>query len=187
MRVGPRERDSGVEFIDSLVGQNVSRSFVPSVKKGVDQACEEGVLAGCRVVDVQVDFYDGKEHPVDSKDVAFQIAGKQAFRQAFQAAKPCLLEPIMHVEVKVPEEFMGAVMGDLNGRRGKIQGMDADGAFQVVKVHVPQMELYKYSTHLRSLTEGRGLHSEALDHYENMPRDIEQKVIADCQRNGDED
>ena len=187
MRVGPRERDSGVEFIDSLVGQNVSRSFVPSVKKGVDQACEEGVLAGCRVVDVQVDFYDGKEHPVDSKDVAFQIAGKQAFRQAFQAAKPCLLEPIMHVEVKVPEEFMGAVMGDLNGRRGKIQGMDADGAFQVVKVHVPQMELYKYSTHLRSLTEGRGLHTEALDHYENMPRDIEQKVIADCQRNGDED
>ena len=93
----------------------------------------------------------------------------------------------MHVEVKVPEEFMGAVMGDLNGRRGKIQGMDADGAFQVVKVHVPQMELYKYSTHLRSLTEGRGLHTETLDHYENMPRDIEQKVIADCQRNGDED
>ncbi len=186
MRIEPRDRDSGVEFIESLVGQNVSRSFVPSVKKGVDQACAEGIIAGYGVVDVKVDFYDGKEHPVDSKDVAFQIAGKQAFREAFQAAKPCLLEPIMNVEIKVPEEFMGAVMGDLNSRRGKIQGMDADGAFQVVKAHVPQMELYKYSTNLRSLTEGRGLHTEALDHYENMPRDMEQKVIADSQRNGDE-
>ena len=187
MRVEPRERDSGVEFTESLVGQNVSRSFVPSVKKGVDQACEEGILAGCRVVDVKVDFYDGKEHPVDSKDVAFQIAGKHAFREAFQAAKPCLLEPIMHVEVKVPEEFMGSVMGDLNGRRGKIQGMEADGAFQVVKAHVPQMELYKYSTILRPLTEGRGMHTEALDHYDTMPKEIEQKVIAECQRRNEED
>jgi len=138
------------------------------------------------VVDVKIDFYDGKEHPVDSKDVAFQTAGKQAFREAFKAAKPCLLEPIMHVEIMVPEEFMGAVMGDLNSRRGKIQGMDADGAFQVVKAHVPQMDLYKYSTNLRSLTEGRGLHTEALSHYENMPRDMEQKVIASNQSNGEE-
>ncbi|HIG80750.1 MAG TPA: elongation factor G [Verrucomicrobiales bacterium] len=186
IRIEPRERDSGVEFIESLVGQNVSRSFVPSVRKGVTQACTEGIIAGYGVVDVKVDFYDGKEHPVDSKDMAFQIAGKQAFREAFKAAKPCLLEPIMHVEIMVPEEFMGAVMGDLNSRRGKIQGMDTDGAFQVVKAHVPQMDLYKYSTNLRSLTEGRGLHTEALSHYENMPREMEQKVIASNQSNGEE-
>ena len=98
-------------------------------------------IAGYGVVDVKVDFYDGKEHPVDSKDMAFQIAGKQAFREAFKAAKPCLLEPIMHVKIMVPEEFMGAVMGHLNSRRGKIQGMDTDGAFQVVTARVAQMDL----------------------------------------------
>ena len=137
-------------------------------------------------VDVDIDFYDGKMHPVDSKDVAFQIAGKQAFREAFQSAKPCILEPITQIEVSVPEEFMGAVMGDLSSRRGKILGMDAEGAFQVVRAEVPQMELYHYSTNLRSLTGGRGLHSEEFSHYEYMPRELEQKVIAQTEANGAE-
>jgi len=186
MRIQPSQRDSGIDFSESLVGQNVDRVFVPSVEKGVNSACTDGILAGYRVVDVQIDFYDGKMHPVDSKDVAFQIAGKQAFREAFQSAKPCILEPITKIEVSVPEEFMGAVMGDLSSRRGKILGMDAEGAFQVVNAEVPQMELYHYSTNLRSLTGGRGLHTEEFSHYEYMPRELEQKVISQTKSNGEE-
>ena len=181
MRVDPTPRDHGVEFTQSLVGQNVDRVFVPSVEKGVNSACTDGILAGYRVVDVKIDFYDGKMHPVDSKDVAFQIAGKQAFRESFQSAKPCLLEPITKIEVSVPEDFMGAVMGDLSSRRGKILGMDAEGTFQVVSAEVPQMELYHYSTNLRSLTGGRGLHTEEFSHYEFMPNELEKKVIAQSQ------
>jgi elongation factor G len=177
MRIEPLPRDSGVDFTHSLVGQNVDRVFVPSVEKGVQAACNEGILAHCHVTDLKVDFYDGKMHPVDSKDIAFQIAGKEAFRQAFKEASPCLLEPIMSIRVKVPEDFMGDVMGDISSRRGRIQGMDTDGKFQVINAQVPMMELYRYSTSLRSLTGGRGFHSETFSHYEEMPRDLEQKTI----------
>jgi elongation factor G len=180
MRIEPRPRDSGVEFTQSLVGQNVDRNFVPSVEKGVQQACTEGIIAGCRVTDVKIDFYDGKMHPVDSKDIAFQIAGYFAFKEAFSAAKPVLLEPIETVEIRVPEDYMGKVMGDLSSRRGKILGMDADGAFQVIKAHVPTKELYHYSSTLRSLTGGRGVHTEEFSHYEEMPREAADKVIADA-------
>jgi elongation factor G len=182
MRVEPQPRDSGVEFIQSLVGQNVDRSFVPSVEKGVQQACTEGIVAGCRVTDVKVDFYDGKMHPVDSKDIAFQIAGYFAFKEAFAASKPVLLEPIETVEIRIPEDFMGKVMGDLSSRRGKILGMDTDGPFQVIKAHVPTKELYHYSSTLRSLTGGRGVHSEEFSHYEEMPRDAAEKVMAEAAR-----
>ena len=186
MRIEPSPRDHGVEFTQSLVGQNVDRVFVPSVEKGVNSASTDGILAGYRVVDVKIDFYDGKMHPVDSKDVAFQIAGKQAFREAFQSAKPCLLEPITKIEVSVPEDFMGAVMGDLSSRRGKILGMDAEGTFQIVRAEVPQMELYHYSTNLRSLTGGRGLHTEEFSHYEFMPHELEKKVISQSQAKEEE-
>lgn len=178
MRIEPLPRDSGVSFGHSLVGQNVDRVFVPSVEKGVMAACKEGILAGCHITDVKIDFYDGKMHPVDSKDIAFQIAGKEAFRQAFKEAGPCLLEPIMSVKIKVPEEYMGDVMGDISSRRGRIQGMDTEGKFQVVNATVPMMELYRYSTTLRSITGGRGFHSEAFSHYEEMPRELEEKTIA---------
>jgi elongation factor G len=177
MRIEPLTRDAGIDFGHSLVGQNVDRVFVPSVEKGVQSACEEGILAHCHVTDIKIDFYDGKMHPVDSKDIAFQIAGKEAFKQAFHEASPCLLEPIMNVEIKVPEEFMGDVMGDISSRRGRIQGMDTDGKFQVINASVPMMELYRYSTSLRSLTGGRGFHSESFSHYEEMPRDLEKKTI----------
>jgi len=177
MRIEPAERDAGVIFTESLVGQNVDRVFVPSVEKGVRSACAEGIIAGCNVTDVKIDFYDGKMHPVDSKDIAFQIAGKEAFRMAFLEASPCLLEPIMQIEVKVPEEFMGDVMGDISSRRGRIQGMDTDGKFQVIRASVPQKELYRYSTVLRSITGGRGLHSESFSHYEQTPPDLEKKII----------
>lgn len=177
MRIQPLPRDSGIEFTQSLVGQNVDRVFVPSVEKGVQVACTEGILAGCHVTDVKIDFYDGKMHPVDSKDIAFQIAGKEAFRQAFLEAGPCLLEPIMNVRIKVPEDHMGDVMGDISGRRGRIQGIDSEGKFQIINAQVPMMEMYRYSTSLRSLTGGRGFHSESLSHYEEMPRDLEQKTV----------
>jgi len=186
MRIEPKERGGGVEFISSLVGQNVDRVFVPSVEKGVLSACEDGVLANYRVVDLKVDFYDGKQHPVDSKDIAFQIAGKGAFKEAFNSAQPCLLEPIMDVEVRVPEDFMGDVMGDVSSRRGKIMGMDNEGSFQVIKAKIPQSELYHYSTVIRSLTGGRGLHSESFSHYEYLPKELQKRFVTESQNDDSE-
>ena len=179
MRIAPSDRDSGVDFRQSLAGQNVDRVFVPSVERGVKNACTEGILAGYKVVDVKVDFYDGKMHPVDSNDISFQIAGYFAFKEAFMNARPCLLEPIHNVEIHIPEDCMGKVMGDLSHRRGKILGIDSDGQFQVIKAQVPAKELYRYSSTIRSLTGGRGVHSEEFSHYEEMPRDLEQKVVAE--------
>jgi len=182
MRIEPKPRDTGVEFTHSLSGQNVDRVFVPSVEKGVMKACEEGILAGYRVVDVKIDFYDGKMHPVDSKDIAFQIAGYFGFKEAFEMARPCLLEPIHMVEIRIPDDCMGKVMGDLSSRRGKIQGMDMDGGFQMIKAHVPAKELYRYSSTLRSLTGGRGVHAESFDHYEEMPRESAAKVVEESKK-----
>ena len=183
MRLEPKPRDTGVEFTESLVGQNVDRSFVPSVEKGVNRACTEGILAGYKVTDVKIDFYDGKMHPVDSKDIAFQIAGYEAFKEAFLKARACLLEPIFVIEVRIPEECMGNVMGDLSSRRGKILGMDsAPGGFQLVKAQVPAMELFHYSNTLRSLTGGRGLHTEEFNHYEELPKMLEAKVIEETRK-----
>ena len=179
MRIEPRPRDTGVEFSESLTGQNVDRVFVPSVEKGVKNACTEGILAGYRVMDIKIDFYDGKMHPVDSNDISFQVAGYHAFKEAFTNARPCLLEPIHSVEIHIPEDCLGKVMGDLSSRRGKILGIDNDGEFQVIRAQVPAKELYRYSTNLRSLTGGRGIHSEEFNHYEEMPREFEQKVVAE--------
>ena len=186
MRIEPKQSGEGIDFTHSLVGQNVDRVFVPSVEKGVNTACSDGILAGCKVVDIKIDFYDGKMHPVDSKDIAFQTAGKHAFREAFLGAQPCLLEPIIDIEVKVPEDYMGDIMGSISGKRGKIMGVDADGSFQVIKAQVPQVELYHYSTTVRSLTGGRGIHSESFSHYEKMPKEFEQKVIKNRQTVEDE-
>ena len=186
MRIEPQQRGEGIDFTQSLVGQNVDRVFVPSVEKGVNTACSDGILAGCKVVDIKIDFYDGKMHPVDSKDIAFQTAGKHAFREAFLSAHPCLLEPIIDIEVKIPEDYMGDIMGDISGKRGKIMGMDSDGSFQVIKAQIPQAELYHYATTVRSLTGGRGIHSESFSHYEKMPKEFEQRVIKDRQTVEDE-
>ncbi|MBI5382621.1 MAG: elongation factor G [Opitutae bacterium] len=180
MRLEPAPRDSGVEFKQSLVGNNVDRVFVVSVEKGVRQVCTEGILAGYRVVDVKADFYDGKMHPVDSKDIAFQIAGYFAFKEGFMNAQPKLLEPIYTVTVTVPEQYLGDIMGDISSRRGKILGIEADGHFQIVKAHVPQKDLYHYSSVVRSITSGRGRHSEAFDHYEQVPPEIEKKLIEEA-------
>jgi elongation factor G len=177
VRIAPRSRDSGIGFKESLSGQCVDRVFVPSVERGMHNACSEGILAGHRVVDVEVDFYDGKMHPVDSNDISFQVAGYWAFKEAFLKAKPCLLEPIHALEIRVPEDCMGKVIGDLSSRRGKILGMDADGHFQTVRAQVPARELYRYATQLRSLTGGRGVHAEEFSHYEELPAELEHQVV----------
>ena len=177
MRVEPKYRDSGLEFTQSLVGQNVDRGFVPSVEKGVMAACKEGLLAGYRIVDVKVIFYDGKMHAVDSGDVAFQIAGKEAFRESFLSARPCLLEPIHKLTVRSPEDCLGKIIGDLSSRRGKVMGMEAEGSLQILTGEAPARELHHYATVLRSLTGGRGIHQEEFSHYEEMPRELEAKVI----------
>jgi elongation factor G len=181
MRVEAGPRDSGVIFTQSLAGQDVDRIFVPSVEKGVKSVCLEGVHAGFRVTDVKVDFFGGKMHPVDSKDIAFQIAGYFAFREGFQGARPCLLEPIHELEIRVPEDFVGRVVGDLSSRRGKILGMDVNGRLQVIRAHVPAAQLYHYGTALRSLTGGRGLHSEKFSHYEELAQDQEKKLVGEYQ------
>ena len=181
LRIEPGARDSGLKFGQSLTGQDVDRIFVPSVEKGVKSASQEGIHAGYRVTDVKVDFYGGKMHPVDSKDIAFQIAGYFAFREAFQAARPCLLEPIHELEIRVPEEFVGRVVGDLSGRRGKILGMDVNGRLQVIRSQVPAAQLYHYGTALRSLTGGRGMHSEKFSHYEELAPDQDRKLAAEYQ------
>ena len=180
MRLEPAPRDSGVEFKQCLVGNNVDRVFVVSVEKGVRQVCTEGILAGYRVVDVKAEFYDGKMHPVDSKDIAFQIAGYFAFKEGFMNAQPKLLEPIYTITVTVPEQYLGDVMGDISSRRGKILGVEADGHFQIVRAHVPQKDLYHYSSVVRSITSGRGRHAEAFDHYEQVPPEIEKKLIEEA-------
>lgn len=177
MRVEPLPAGSGFEFENVVKGGNISGVFIPSIEKGIKQVLDNGPLAGCRVVDVKAIVYDGKEHPVDSKDIAFQVAGREVFKQAFLNARPMLLEPIYDVEVKVPEDNMGDVMGDLSGKRGKIMGMEASGHFQIIKAKVPLAELDQYATTLRSITSGRGIFSRSFSHYEAVPKDQEVKII----------
>lgn len=177
MRIEPLKLGEGFEFVNEVKGGAISQPFIPAVEKGVKDVLEEGPLAGYKVVDVRAIVYDGKEHPVDSKEIAFQTAGREVFKKCLLGAKPILLEPIYDIKVKVPEEYMGDVMGDLSGRRGKIGGMDTEGNFQVVNAKVPLAELDKYATSLRSLTSGRGLFSRSFSHYDSVPKDIEKEII----------
>ncbi len=179
MRIEPMPRGGGFQFESAVVGGAISSVFIPSIEKGIQQILTEGAIAGYKIVDVKAVVYDGKEHPVDSKDIAFQIAGREVFKLAMKNAKPILLEPIYEVAIKCPEEYMGDVMGDLSSRRGKIQGMEAEGRFQVVKALVPLAELHNYATQLRSITQGRATHKRTLSHYDPVPKDAEAKVIAE--------
>lgn len=182
MRIESLPPESGVVFTQSLVGSNVDRVFVPSVEKGVHTACAAGPYGGFPVTDVKVDFYDGKQHPVDSKDIAFQIAGKAAFNESFLMARPKLMEPVMELRIKVPSDAVGGVLADLSGRRGRIMGMETEGRFEVVVAQVPQAEIYQYSSQLRAITAGRGRHREKFVHYEDVPRELEPKIIAEYGR-----
>ncbi len=179
IKLEPLPRGTGFEFDDAIVGGVVPNRFVPAVQKGLVEAMESGVVAGYKVVDVKVTLFDGSYHDVDSDEHSFKIAGRMAFKKGFKEAKPILLEPIYEIEVTVPEEYMGDVMGDISSRRGKILGMDSDGSHQVIKALVPLKELFRYSTNLRSMTQGRGIHRQKFNHYEEMPREVADKIIAD--------
>jgi elongation factor G len=169
----------GVEFTEKVVGGSVPRQFFPGVEKGIRETAAEGVVAGYPLSDFKATLYDGSFHTVDSNELSFKIAASMALKEGVQQAKPVLLEPIMSVEVRIPETFMGEVNRDLNGRRGRVMGMDSSNGMQIITAHVPQAELFSYATELRSLTGGRGTFSASLDHYEEVPSHLAEKVIAE--------
>lgn len=187
LRVEPRQRGEGFEFVSEIVGGTISQPFISSTEKGVRQALDIGPIAGYPVVDVLAAVYDGKEHPVDSKDIAFQIAGRGAFRDAMQDAGPTLLEPIMNVRVIVPEENMGDIMGDMNTRRGRVQGMDSVAGKSVVNASVPMAEMMRYGNDLRSMTAGRGIYEMEFDHYEPVPSHLQADIVAAAKREQEEE
>lgn len=187
LKLEPQIRGVGFEFVNAIVGGSIPSKYIPSVEKGVTQMMDEGVIAGYKAVDIKVTAYDGSYHAVDSSDIAFKVAATMAFKKCFKEAKPILLEPIYDVEITVLEEFMGDVMGDISGRRGKISGMEAQGPFQVIMAKIPLSELYKYSTTLRSITSGRGIHRQKLSHYEEVPKDITAKIIEQTEKEKQEE
>jgi len=185
-KMEPLQRGKGFEFVNAIVGGVVPGRFIPAVEKGIVEIMEKGVISGNKVVDVRVTLFDGTYHDVDSDEMSFKIAGSQCFRKGFNESKPCLLEPIYEIEVTVPEEYMGDVMGDISSRRGKILGMDSDGRFQKIKANVPLAQLYKYSSNLRSLTQGRGNHKRKFAYYEEVPKEVEQKIIDEYTKSREE-
>ena len=187
MQVEPNERGEGFEYEWKIFGGAIDKTYQSSIEKGITQSMKEGVIAGYPVIDVKASVIDGKQHPVDSKDVAFQKCGREVFRQAFMLAGPIMLEPIDTIEVFVPDDFTGDVMGDISSRRGRIQGMEPAGRnLQKIVAHVPDGELYKYSTVLRSMTQGRAWFKKEFAYYETMPREFAEKVIAESKPGGEE-
>jgi len=181
LTVEPLPRGAGFEFVDEIVGGVVPRQYIPAVEKGVREALLDGILAGYPIVDVRVRLYDGSYHDVDSSEMAFKIAASMGFKAALAKAKPVLLEPIMMLEVTSPDENMGDVIGDLNGRRGKVLGVDSKPGGQVIKAHVPMSEVLKYSPDLRSMTSGRGSFTMGFSHYEELPAHLADKVIHEAE------
>jgi elongation factor G len=186
VRLKPLPRGSGYEFVDAITGGVIPGKFIPSVDKGIQEAAKKGVLAGYPVVDFAAECFFGSYHSVDSSDIAFQVAGSLAFQKAAENANPVLLEPILEIEVTTPEAFMGDVIGDLNHRRGKILGMEQEGQKTKVRALVPQAELYKYATALRSFTQGRAVHRRKFHGYEEVPAHVAQKVIEAAKKEKEE-
>ena len=178
LRLEPLGRDEGFKFVNAIKGGTIPHEFIPSVEKGVKEAMEKGVLLGYPMTDLQVSLYDGSFHDVDSSDIAFKIAGSMAFQEGAKRAGLTLLEPIMKLEVTVPEEYMGVAIGDISSKRGKILGTEARGKSTIIKSYVPLAELSGYVTILRSLTEGRGITYMEPSHYEEVPQNIIQ-VLSD--------
>ena len=185
-KMEPLPRGKEFEFENAIVGGVVPGRFIPAVEKGITEIMEKGVISGNKVVDVKVTLFDGTFHNVDSDEMSFKIAASQCFKKGFIECKPILLEPIYEIEVIVPEDYMGDVMGDISSKRGKILGMDSDGHFQIIKANVPLAELYKYSSNLRSLTQGRGVHKRQFSHYEEVPKEVEQKIIDEYNKSREE-
>ncbi|PAB56135.1 elongation factor G [Anaeromicrobium sediminis] len=177
LRVGPKESGTGYEFTNKVVGGSIPKEYIQHVDAGIQGAMENGILAGFPVVDVAVELYDGSYHEVDSSEMAFKIAGSMAFKEAMKKADPVLLEPYFKVEVVVPEEYMGDVIGDINSRRGKIEGMEPRSGAQVVRGYVPLSEMFGYATDLRSKTQGRGTYVMQFDHFEPVPNSVAEKIM----------
>lgn len=188
LKMEPMERGGGFEFVDAIVGGVVPRQFIPSVEKGVRETLKRGPLAGYPVVDVRVTLYDGQYHPVDSKDIAFQTAGRLGFIEAMEKAQPTLLEPFVDVEVTVPDEYIGDIIGGISSKRGRVQGSDSVGSgMSVVKAQAPQAEMFQYSNELRALTQGRGSFTMAISHYEEVPPHVAEAIIAEAAKRRSEE
>ena len=179
LEIEPKEPGTGFEFVNKIVGGVIPKEYIPAVQRGVEEATMNGVLGGYPVLDVKVTLYDGSYHEVDSSEMAFKIAGSMAFKDGMKKADPVLLEPIMRVEVTVPEEYMGDVLGDINSRRGKIEGMEARSGAQVIRGFVPLSEMFGYATDLRSRTQGRAVYSMETDHFEEVPKSIAEKILGE--------
>jgi elongation factor G len=176
IRIAPLPRGSGIQFVDEIVGGVIPRQYIPAVERGVQEAAARGPIAGYPVVDFKVELYDGSYHDVDSNEMSFKMAGILAFRNVSPGARPTLLEPILEVEVWTPDEYQGAVMGDLSSRRGQILGTEPDGRQVKVKAHVPEAELDRYATTLHSITHGRGTYRQKFFLYQEVPPDAAHKV-----------
>jgi elongation factor G len=181
IRIEPNEPGKGYEFVNDVVGGTVPKEYIKPIDQGIQEAMEGGVLAGYEIVDVKATLYDGSYHDVDSNEMAFKIAGSMAFKAAAAKASPVLLEPVMAVEVVVPEEFAGTIMGDLSSRRGRIEGMEHRAGSQVIKSMVPLSEMFGYATNMRSLTQGRATYSMHFSRYEEAPRSVAEEIIAKTQ------
>ncbi len=184
IKIEPLPRGKDFEFVDSIFGGSIPKNYIPAVEKGIRESKDKGVLAGYPVVDFKIDLYDGSYHDVDSSDMAFKIAASKAFKEGIKQAKPTILEPIMDVEVVIPEEFMGDINGNLSGRRGRIQGMESKGKNHVVKAQVPMVEMLDFEPNLTSITGGRGSYFMELSHYEEVPVQLQKKIIAKAVEEG---
>ncbi|WP_420237365.1 elongation factor G [Telmatobacter bradus] len=187
IRMEPLPRGTGFQFASEIFGGSIPRQFVPAIEKGVVESAARGYLAGYPVVDFKVVVYDGSYHDVDSNEMSFKTAGRLAFKKAMELCKPCLLEPIMKVVVEAPEEFAGALMGDLNGRRGRVGGMESKGKTTVINAQVPMAEMLAYGTNLTALTQGKGSYHMEMDHYDVVPQAAADKILAGAKRPVDED
>jgi len=177
IKIKPLERGAGYVFIDKIVGGVIPRQFIPAVDKGIRETLGKGILAGYPVQDFQITLYDGSHHSVDSSEMAFKIAGAMAFKKALEAAGPILLEPVMEMEINIPDECVGDVIGDMNSRRGKVLGMDPQAGSQVIKAQVAMSEVLKYAPELRSMTSDRGLFTMEFSHYEEVPSHLLAKLL----------
>lgn len=186
LKLEPMPRGEGFHFASEVVGGTVPTKFIPAVEKGVTEALDRGPVAGSKVVDVRVAVFDGSFHAVDSSDMAFKLAASKCFKHLMLEAAPQVLEPMMSLEITVPDEFMGDVIGDANSRRGKILGMESEGGFQVIRALVPEAELYQYTSSLRSLTQARGSFTQSFSHYEPVPREVQEKIMAEVTRDEEE-
>jgi elongation factor G len=178
INLSPMTPGEGYEFVDRIVGGKIPKEYISSVDLGIQEAMESGVLAGYPVVDIKVELIDGSYHEVDSSEMAFKIAGSMAFKEAMKRAKPKLLEPVMAVEVVTPEDYLGDVLGDLNSRRGRVEGIEPRGNAQAIRAHVPLATMFGYATDLRSTTQGRATFTMQFDRYEEVPQSIAGEIVA---------